>query len=57
LGIAIFLEIFWLREEGSFADHIIRSVQDSIKGLESEVGHSHMVGVGIEETNRDFPAP
>jgi hypothetical protein len=53
----IFSKIFWIGKEGPFADDIVFRIQALINGLKSKVGHSHMVGIGIDETYRIFPAP
>jgi hypothetical protein len=53
----MFLKVLWGRKEGPLTDDIFFKVQKMIEGLESQVGHSDMVGIGIDETNGKFVAP
>jgi hypothetical protein len=51
------LKIFRVRKESSPTDDIFLMVQTMVEGLKSKIGHSHVVGIGIDETNGMFPAP
>lgn len=53
----IFSKLFRIRKEGSLTDDILFSVQRLIDGLKSKVGHSHVVGVRVDETYRYPSAP
>jgi len=57
MGLVVFLKVFGIGKESSFTDDIFIKVQMMIEGLKSKVRHSHMVGIGIDETNGNFPAP
>ena len=49
--------IFFLREKGPFAYHMIHAVQQTVYGLETEIGHADTVGVGIDQRDRDTSLP
>ncbi len=53
----MFLKVFRIWKEGSLTDDVFFEVEKVIEGLKPQVGHSHMVGIGIDETNGNFPAP
>ena len=53
----MFLKVLWGREEGPLADDVFFKVKKVIEALKSQVGHSYMVGIGIDETNGKLAAP
>ena len=57
MGLLIILKVFRIWKEGPLTDDIFFVVEKMIEGLEPQVGHSHMVGIGIDETNGNFSAP
>ncbi len=52
-----FLEIFRVGKEGPFTDDVVDRVETVIDRLETQIGHSDIVPVGINQTYRNLSSP
>jgi len=57
MGVQMFLKILGFGKENPFTEYVLDRIEAMVDGLKSQVGHSHIIMVGIDETNGDLPAP
>jgi len=43
--------------EGSFTNNLTIAIEQAIDGMNSQVGHAYMIGVGIDKGDRDSASP
>ena len=45
------------RKKCSFTDNMIKAVEKPIDGLKPEIGHAHVIAIGINQGNADSGVP